>query len=130
MTGQVASAVAIVLAAIVACVGTAYGARQARRTTTATVDVRIFELLQEDVLTLRQQLAEMRRELYLAQDESYSERLRSRRLQDHLDRISQAVQRMTRAMEAGGLTVPDDVRSILADEAGPPPPAPPAPRTP
>lgn len=98
--------IGIIVVAIISLLGTIYSARSARRTNTASVDVRIFELLQEDVVQLQARVEQLRSQLYKAQDESDRERIRRRKLESELESIADVVDRMVRAMQAAELPIP------------------------
>lgn len=105
--------IGIVVVGVLSMLGVVYSAKQARRTNTATVDVRIFELLQKDVEQLQTRVAILREQLHKAQDESDRERVRRRKLESELDAISDVVDRMVRAMVAAELPVPDGADTYL-----------------
>lgn len=107
------SVVGIVAVGLLSLVGVIYSARQARRTNTATVDVRIFELLQKDVELLQTRVANLREQLHKAQDESDRERDRRRKLETELDAIADVIERMVRAMVAAELPVPAGADTYL-----------------
>jgi uncharacterized protein YlxW (UPF0749 family) len=108
-----ADLVGILGVAVLSLLGTAYAAIQARKTNTATVDVRIFELLQQDVEQLQTRVATLRQQLHKAQDESDWERDRRRKLESELEAIADVVDRMVRAMIAAELPVPMGVETYL-----------------
>lgn len=108
-----ANSLGIVAVGLLSLLGTIYSARQARKTNTATVDVRIFELLQQDVVALQDRVSALRRELHTAQDETDRERLRRRRVESELEAIADVVDRMVRAMVAAELPVPMGAESYL-----------------
>lgn len=105
--------IGIVLVGILSLLGAVYSARQARKTNTATVDVRIFELLQKDVEQLQSRVAQLRQQLHRAQDESDTERQRRRRVESELEAIADVVDRMVRAMVAAELPVPMGAETYL-----------------
>lgn len=102
-------------------VGTYYSARSARRTNTVTVDVRIFEALQEDVVRLQDRVEKLRESVREAQDETDRERQRRRSIQAQVEALVDVTDRMTRAMEIAGVPVPDFAAGYLGF---PRPPAP------
>lgn len=112
MTGEV---VGIVVVGILSLIGTAFAAVQSRRTNTATVDIRLFKVMQEDVLQLRTELSGLRRELFESQDETDRERKRRRRAELRIESMSDAVERIIRMMVAAELPVPPDLLSWMRD---------------
>lgn len=110
----------IVGVGLLSLIGVIYSARQARRTNTATVDVRIFELLQKDVEQLQNRVAVLRDQLHKAQDESDRERDRRRKLETELDAIADVIERMVRAMVAAELPVPAGADTYLRYVRGTP----------
>lgn len=107
------SVIGIIAVAVFSLLGTIYSAKQARSTNTASVDVRIFELLQKDVEQLQMRVGTLREQLHHAQDESDNERDRRRRVESDLEAIADVVDRMVRAMVAAELPVPMGAESWL-----------------
>ena len=104
MTGD---QVGIVLVGVLSLLGAIYSARSARRTNTVTVDVRIFEALQEDVVRLQDRVDKLRESVRVAEDETDAERRKRRAIVAQVESLADVIDRMTRAMTAAGLPVPE-----------------------
>ncbi len=104
MTGD---QVGIVLVGVLSLLGAIYSARSARRTNTVTVDVRIFEALQEDVVRLQDRVDKLRESVRVAEDETDAERKKRRAIEAQVESLADVIDRMTRAMTAAGLPVPE-----------------------
>lgn len=107
------NAIGIIAVGVLSLMGVIYSARQARRTNTATVDVRIFEMLQKDVVQLQERVDKLRRELHEAQDETDLERRRRRSAEVQIEAITEVVERMIRTLIAANIPVPDEAASWL-----------------
>jgi len=117
-----AELVGIVAVAFLSLAGAVFSAVMARRTNNASVDVRILKLLQEDVVAMRERVDQMRRELWVAQDETDEERRRRRRIEAQVDAMADLVDRMRRAMLAANVPLPSDAEALL-NFPSPSPPA-------
>ncbi len=98
---------------LVTLVGTIYSARSARRTNTVTVDVRIFEALQEDVVRLQERVEKLREAVRVAEDETDRERRLRRNMSSQVESLADLVERLNRALGAAGVEVPAPVTSYM-----------------
>lgn len=110
------AALAAILAALFAAGATVLAAVQSRKANSATVDVRILKYLQDDVVQLQVRVAELRRGLYEAQNETDEERRVRRRVESELVALQDLAQRMARALVAAGVNIPE----AAAFAGGPP----------
>lgn len=94
-------------------VGTWITARAARQTNTVTVDVRIFEALQEDVVRLQARVDGLREAVRKAEDETDQERKRRRAIEAQLDGLADLVDRMARKMHAAGIDPPEGAAAYV-----------------
>lgn len=83
--------------------GTIITARAARHTNTVTVDVRIFEALQEDVVRLQARVDGLREAVRKAEDETDRERKLRRDMTAQVEALGDVVERMARKMAAAGV---------------------------
>lgn len=113
------TAMAAIIAALLAAIATGYAAIQSRKANSATVDVRILKYLQDDVVQLQVRVAELRKGLWDSQNETDAERRLRRRVEGELIGLQDLAQRMARALTAAGINIPEAVAFI-----GPGPPAP------
>lgn len=105
--------VGIIAVGVLSLIGAMYSAKQARKTNTATVDVRIFEMLQKDVVQLQERVDKLRRELHEAQDETDVERRKRRGAEVQIEAITDVIERMIRTMIAANIPVPEEAQSWL-----------------
>lgn len=103
MSGDVIS---IVLVGVLSLAGAVYSARSARHTTSVTVDVRIFEALQEDVVRLQERVETLRAAVRIAEDDTDAERAKRRAIAAEADACARLVERMAATLRAAGLPVP------------------------
>lgn len=102
-----------VIVGLLTLTGTYVTARAARNTNTVTVDVRIFQALQEDVVRLQARVDDLREAVRKAEDETDDERRRRRHIELQVESLADLVGRMTRKMHAAGLDPPQAAQTYL-----------------
>lgn len=104
----------LIIVGALSLLGSGFAAIQARKTNTATVDVRIFKLLQEDVVLMRTELTALRHDLREARDETDAERRMRLQVEGRLADLERALARMVRTLDAAGIdVVTDEARKLL-----------------
>jgi outer membrane murein-binding lipoprotein Lpp len=104
MSGAVMTSVVALVGAVLAALSGAYATNQARKARVATVDKDIFDAMRQDFLAAKAEIRQLEREV----DE---QRHRRRELED-------VVHRIARALHHHGITIPDDVASLLRPPPG------------
>lgn len=108
------NSIGLIIVGVLSLVGSGYAATQARKTNTATVDVRIFKLLQEDVVLMRSELTALRHDLREARNETDAERRMRTQVEGRLADLERALARMVRTLDAAGIdVVTAEARSLL-----------------
>lgn len=106
--------IGLIAVGLLSLLGSGYAATQARKTNTATVDVRIFKLLQEDVVLMRTELTALRQDLREARNESDAERRLRLQVEGRLADLERALARMVRTLDAAGIdVVSEETRKLL-----------------
>lgn len=107
-------ALGFIAVGLLTLIGTVVTARAARHTNTVTVDVRIFEALQEDVVRLQTRVDGLREAVRTAQDETDRERKLRRDMTAQVEALSDVVDRMARKMAAAGVEVDPTAAAYLS----------------
>lgn len=108
------NSIGLIVVGVLSLLGSGYAATQARKTNTATVDVRIFKLLQDDVVLMRTELTALRHDLREARDETDAERRKRIAGEERLATMERALARMVRTLDAAGIdVVSDEARKLL-----------------
>lgn len=105
--------IGLIIVGALSLIGSIYAASQARKTNTATVDIRLFKLLQDDVVVMRQEMSALRKELRESQNETDAERKLRIKVEARLTDVERALDRMVRFLDAADMPVPEDYRSLL-----------------
>lgn len=102
------TALVAIIGGVLAAASGAYAAVQARKVNVTTVDIRVFNSLREDYLTSKAEIRELERE-------ADRERRRRRDLEEQVHRIS-------RALYAANIAIPENVAALLRPPSNGPEP--------
>lgn len=107
------TALAAIMAALLAALATGYAAVQSRKAGHVQVDARVLDFLQKTVVALEERMERMRKELFDAQEAGDQQRALYRRMAVRVVELQDLLRRMKLAMEAAGIPIPPGAEELL-----------------